>query len=141
MMKKLNWLKLLPLLAVSLAGAWLAGCSSTSNVEKRKQERPGVFESLSPEFQSLVNQGQIRRGMDTNAVYIAWGPPGQMSQAEGDSGESFTWSYYQFYVQQASTWGGRHIYYNSYPVNYISAQVTFTNDIVKQWQTYPSPGY
>jgi hypothetical protein len=140
-MKTFNQLKPLPLLAIALAGALLAGCSTTSTIETRKHERPGVFEALSPEFQSLVNQGQIRRGMDTNAVYIAWGQPGQISEAESDSGESFTWSYYSFYVQQASAWGWRHVYYNSYPINYIAAQATFTNGIVKQWQTYPSPGY
>jgi hypothetical protein len=140
-MKTFNQLKPLSFLAVALASALLAGCSTTSTIETRKQERPGAFEALSPEFQSLVNQGQIRRGMDTNAVYIAWGQPGQISQAESDAGESFTWSYYSFYVQQTSGWGWRHVYYNSYPINYIAAQATFTNGIVSQWQTYPAPGY
>jgi hypothetical protein len=37
--------------------------------------------------------------------------------------------------------GWRHVYYGYNPVNYISAQVTFTNGFVKQWQTYPVPGY
>jgi hypothetical protein len=127
------------LLAIVFAGALLAGCATHSTIQSRKQERPGVFESLSPEFQSLVDHGQIRRGMDTNAVYIAWGQPGQITAAETDAGESTTWSYYGFYVQQANTWGWRHMYTSSYPINYISAQATFTNGIVKQWQTYPPP--
>lgn len=140
-MKTINPLTFNSVLIFIFACVLLAGCTATSTIEGRKQERPGAFESLSPEFQALVNQGQIRRGMDTNAVYIAWGTPGQISQAESPEGESETWSYYSYYVQQATAWGWRHYYYSSYPINYITAQATFTNGIVVQWQTYPAPGY
>jgi hypothetical protein len=138
-MKTLNhWKSFLLLL---LAGMFLAGCASSSTVAKRKQERPAAYDALSPEMRSLVDQGKITRGLGTDAVYIAWGQPGQVTQGENDLGQTTTWSYYGYYTQQTTVWGWRHVYYGYNPVNYISAQVTFTNGFVKQWQTYPAPGY
>ncbi|HXC99267.1 MAG TPA: hypothetical protein VN048_07990 [Verrucomicrobiae bacterium] len=137
-MKLLNHWKSLSLLA--LAGMLLAGCGANS-VAARKQERLAAYEALSPEMRSLVDQGNITRGLDTNAVYIAWGPPAQVTQGENDLGETTTWSYYGTFTQQTTYWGWRHVYYGYNPVNFISGQVTFTNGYVKQWQTYPAPGY
>jgi hypothetical protein len=137
-MKTLNPWKSFSLLL--LAGLLLAGCAANS-VATRKKERPAVYEALSPEMRLLVDQGQITRGLDTNAVYIAWGQPGQVTQGENDLGQTTTWSYYGTFTQQTTIMGWHHVYYGYNPVNYISAQVTFTNGSVKQWQTYPVPGY
>jgi hypothetical protein len=138
-MKTLNHWKSLFLLA--LAGMLLAGCAASSTVMKRKQERPAAYEALSPEVRAFVDQGKITRGLDTNAVYLAWGQPAQVTQGENDLGQTTTWSYYGFFTQQTTVMGWRHVYYGYNPVNYISAQVIFTNGFVKQWQTYPAPGY
>jgi hypothetical protein len=124
-----------------LAGLLLAGCATHSTVPSRKKERAAAYAALPPDLQTVVDSGNVKRGMDTNAVYIAWGQPGQVNSGETDAGQTMTWSYYGFYMQQATVWGAHHVYYNSYPVNYISAQVIFTNGLVKQWQTYPAPGY
>lgn len=124
-----------------LAGILLAGCVAPSTVMTRKQERPAAYDALSPEMRSLVDQGKISRGMSMDAVYIAWGQAGEVTQGENELGQTTTWTYYGYFLQEASVWGWRRIYYNYYPVNYISAQVTFTNGFVKQWQTYAAPGY
>lgn len=138
-MEPLNHWKSLSLLA--LAGLLFAGCATSSTVAKRKQERPAAYAALSPEWRSLVDQGNIIRGMSMDDVYIAWGKAGQETQGENDLGQTTTWSYYTVYTQTSTIWGYRHVYYGYNPVNYISAQVIFTNGFVKQWQTYPVPGY
>jgi hypothetical protein len=92
-------------------------------------------------MRALLDQGRIKVGMDTNAVYIAWGAPGEVTEGETESAQTTWWTYYGNYLQEVRVWGWRRMYYDYYPINYISAQVTFTNGIVKQWQTYPSPGY
>ncbi len=138
-MKTLNPWKSLSLLA--LAGMLLTGCAASGTVATRKQERPAAYEALSPEMRALVDQGKISRGLSTDGVYIAWGKPGQVTEGENELGQTTTWSYYGSYLQETTIWGRRRIYYSYNPVNYISGQVTFTNGFVKQWQTYPSPGY
>jgi hypothetical protein len=128
-----HW-RLLPLILI-------AGCIAPSTVLTRQRERPAAYAALSPETRALVDQGRIRVGMDTNAVYIAWGQPGEVTEGENQSGRTTSWTYYDSYLQELRVWGWHRMYYDYYPINYISAQVTFTNSIVKQWQTYPAPGY
>ena len=79
--------------------------------------------------------------MTPDAVYIAWGRPDQISEGENDAGHPITWTCYGAYLQGMETWGWRRMYFSSYPVNYIRARVVFVNGAVKQWQTYPAPGF
>ena len=123
-----------------LAGLVLAGCA-TSTVLTRKQERYAAYEALTPEMRSLVDQGQIKIGMTMDAVYIAWGPPGQVLQGENEAGKTTTWVYYGGYVQEARYWGYRRLHYDYYPGSYVRAQVVFVNGLVKSWQTFAEPGY
>jgi hypothetical protein len=124
-----------------LVGVFLAGCVAPDTIISRQQERPAAYGALRPETRILVDQGKIKVGMDTNAVYIAWGQPGEVTEGETAAGQSTAWTYYGSYIQEVRVWGWRRMYYDYYPINYISAQVTFTNGIVNQWQIYPSPGY
>src|SRR5580692_3399102 len=101
-MKTLNhWKILFPIL---LGGMLLAGCAAPSTVITRKQERPGAYTALSADDRALVDQGKIKRGLNMDAVYIAWGQPGQVTQGENDAGQTTTWSYYGFYTQQTTVW-------------------------------------
>jgi len=86
-------------MGILLAGLVLAGCA-TSTVMSRKQERYAAYEALTPEMRGLVDQGQIKVGMTTDAIYIAWGPPGRMLQGENEAGKTTTWVYYGSYVQE-----------------------------------------
>src|SRR3981081_4946923 len=61
-------------LGLSASAIILTSCSTT---ESRISDHPEIFNSLSPRDQALVRQGQIRSGMSTNAVWLAWGSPEQ----------------------------------------------------------------
>jgi hypothetical protein len=60
--------------------AILAGCST---IQARKQHRLAAYEALAPSVQALVDEGKVELGMDTNAVYIAWGPPSVVAETPG----------------------------------------------------------
>jgi hypothetical protein len=132
--------------------AFSAGCASTRNtIDKRKQERAGVYAGLSNEYRALVDAGKIKVGMPMDAVYIAWGKPSQVVGGENAQGAQTTWIYEGTQLQEYRYWssgpyGGRRRYYSSptlesdyFPASYVQAQVTFQDGLVKAWQTYPAP--
>jgi len=131
----------------------LTGCAS-STIEKRRVERAAAYASLSPEMKSAVDQGQIKVGMNMDAVYIAWGRPSQILSGESDTNATITWLYYGTQLQEVRYWayrpywGGRHCYpyhgapyleYDYYPRNYVSAEVLFEKSLVKSWRRLPPP--
>jgi hypothetical protein len=118
----------------------LAGCASSTIASRKERDLP-AYEALTPEMRALVDQGRIRAGMNTNAVYIAWGRPDQVTEGLDSSELTTTWSYYGAYLQDVQVWGWRRVYDSSYSVSYIRGSVQFTNNIVKSWQTFPAPGY
>jgi hypothetical protein len=118
----------------------LTGCA-TSTIESRKQERASGFAALSPEFKTLVLDGQIRRGMTEDAVYIAWGRPAQVLQREDQGGLVTIWVYLGGWMEETRYWYN----YRRYPVidyqprTYVRAEITFTGGVVSAWQTLPQP--
>src|SRR5947208_2276670 len=99
-----------------LSAALFTGCA-TSTIQSRKQERAATYANLAPEMKTLVDQGQIKVGMPMDAVYIAWGPPGDILQSENQGGKTTTWLYYGSSLQETRVWG-RYRLYNSYqPIN------------------------
>jgi len=125
-----------------LACLLLTGCA-TSSVESRRRERAAGFAALSPEFQTLVNDGQIRRGMTQDAVYIAWGKPAQILQREDQQGVVTIWLYHGGWMEETRYWP----HYSRVPLNdyqprtYVSAEITFVNGVVQAWRTLPQPVY
>ena len=117
-----------------------AGCA-TSTIESRRKERLASYNALPPDQKQLVDQGQIKVGMSTDAVYIAWGKPGEVLKGASESGETITWAYFDTYLQEIHYWGWRRVRTDFYPVHYVRAKVVFVNGVVKEWQTYPGPGY
>jgi hypothetical protein len=136
----MNHLRHLIPLPVLLVGLLLAGCAS-STVQSRRQERPAAYEALPTESRELVDQGQIKAGMGMDAVYIAWGKPGEVLKGGNETGETVTWDYFGTYLQEIQYWGYRRLRTDFYPVRYLRIQVVFANGVVKQWQTFPAPGY
>lgn len=135
-----------------LAFLLTAGCATNRTPQARKQERPAAYASLSPEFQSLVDQGQIKVGMPVDAVYIAWGKPSQVIQGESFQGRIITWLYYGITFEEYRYWGYRP--YASYyywpsptlehdyvPRQYVQAEVNFQNGAVTSWRNMPRPAY
>jgi hypothetical protein len=78
------------LLGLAAVGLCLTSCET---LEKRISEHPDIFNSLSPRDQALVRQGQIRSGMSTNAVWLAWGSPEQKVAGEMRGHQTETWIY------------------------------------------------
>ena len=125
-----------------LTGLLLMGCAS-STIETRRTERSASYAALTPEVRALVDQGQIRRGMTQDAVYIAWGKPGQILQQEDQRGHVTVWLYHGGWMEENRYWTR----YSRYPVTdyeprtYVSAEITFMNGVVESWRTLPRPTY
>ncbi|MEK7684090.1 MAG: hypothetical protein AAB466_01565 [Verrucomicrobiota bacterium] len=125
----------------------LAGCA-TSTIQTRKAQNIIAYNAFSPEVWKLVDQGQIKVGMNTNAVFIAWGRPSKILTDESSNRLISTWIYYGSWVESIPYW--------SYTPNrygwgtydhrvlpcartYVRAEVVFQDDHVIQWRTFPSP--
>jgi hypothetical protein len=76
---------------VTAAGAFLLGGCSTP--ESRISENRGLYNTLPARQQQLVAQGQIAPGMSRNAVWLAWGNPGQKVNGYARGNPTETWIY------------------------------------------------
>jgi outer membrane murein-binding lipoprotein Lpp len=81
------------LVAAALCTAWLAGCSTVSS---RIQENPGLFASLPPDQQALVQQGKVVVGMDMATVRLAKGDPDRVTTRTTAGGEMQIWHYVNY---------------------------------------------
>ncbi len=140
----------LPFLVALLVAA-LAGCA-TSTIESRRTERLAAYDALPPEQRSLVDQGQVRVGMGADAVYIAWGKPQQVAQAEDKDGMSEIWVYHGSTLDTYNYWTFRErtdrtgrtyldrvLETDSQIRSYVSAEITMVNGKVTAWKTYATP--
>jgi hypothetical protein len=136
--------------ALLLTALLAAGCQ-TSTVESRRAERPSAYEALAPEIRALVDQGQIKVGMNEDAVYIAWGPPSEIVQSETQSGRLTTWLYHSTMMEETRYWAYREIWRGNQmflerylerdydPRHYVKAEIVFEKGAVKEWRTLPKP--
>jgi hypothetical protein len=129
-------------LLVLLMGLLLAGCA-TNSIESRRQERPASYANFSPELQALVNAGQIRRGMNEDAVYIAWGKPAQVVQVEDQNGLQAIWIYTGGWMEETRYWyPHRRFPETDYqPRTYVRAELVFVGGLLQSWRTLPQPVY
>lgn len=130
----------------------LGGCK-TSTIDSRKEEKAAAYAMLPPEIRADVDAGRIRVGMNSDAVYMAWGKPAQVLEGENEQGHITTWLYEGGWMQEERYWAyrtigvgkgayaERYLAHDYYPRAYISAEVTFVNGTVKQWRTLPRPTY
>lgn len=77
---------------VAAGAVFLGGCET---VENRVAEHQDIYNNLSPNDQTLVSQGKIRYNMSMNAVWLAWGSPGQKSVGNMKGHPTETWVYIQ----------------------------------------------
>lgn len=80
------------LLHLILAGLLFASCAP-STPQARIQKSPEKFQALSSAHRSLVETGQIDRGMPPDAVYLAWGSPSRVFQGSNHSQLTERWDY------------------------------------------------
>ena len=116
------------------------GCStlSGSSLDARKKERYSAYQALPVDIRQAVDTGTLKAGMNTDAVYIAWGSPSEMISGGNASGEYVTWIYKAQYIQQVESFGYRlrTEYINS---SYVRAQAIFAGGVLKEWQSFPHP--
>lgn len=126
----------------------LIGCATSANLfEKRRAERIAAYNALAPEFKAAVDQGQIKVGMSQDAVYIAWGPPAQILRSGTAQGEVTRWLYTGSYMEEYRYWTGSRgrgfpsesLQYDYIPRDYVSAEVVFSDGMVKSWSMKPQP--
>ncbi|MBK1831822.1 hypothetical protein JIN77_13890 [Verrucomicrobiaceae bacterium R5-34] len=131
----------LPLLAL------LASCSSTPT--SRIEDNPAIYKSLSPKHQELVSKGQIARGMNKPAVFLAMGHPDGKVTGNKDGKDYERWDYTQMVPVYSSGFSpyygygfGRHGYGPRYGIGYIpsvhyvprrGSSVDFSNGKVTGW--------
>lgn len=138
------------ILVIFCCGAILCGCA-TSTIDKRRTERISAYEALSPEFQKLVDAGEIKVGMSKDAVYIAWGKPTEIIYAEDNNGKIESWLYYGRYMKEYRYWNYqsvarsdgeyliRHLESEYNPESFLKAELQFSNNKLFRWKTLPKP--
>jgi hypothetical protein len=138
-------------LLVCLALGLLATSCVPSTPQARIQQNPEMFAALSPKEQSLVQRGEIAKGMPPDAVVLAWGAPAMSYEGNKKGQASLRWDYTSAYpVYTAAYYGGygyggyghhgRYGYYGygfgpelTY-VPYRSSSVWFVNNRVESWE-------
>lgn len=73
----------------------LAGCDS--GVSARIQEKATVFNTLTPDQQEMIRNGQIEAGFTTDMVYLALGKPSKIHTKQSPDGPITVWTYSRFY--------------------------------------------
>ena len=128
-----------------IIGLMLTGCASTSSsIEGRKKERVTGYSALPPETRTLVDSGQIRKGMNQDAVYIAWGKPAQILEEENQTGHATIWLYEGGWMEETRYWTGRHharLEHDYQPRTYVRAELVFVKGVLESWRSLPQPTY
>lgn len=91
-----------------LASLVLSACAP-STPQARIEKYPEKFAALDKREQTLVQQGQIDRGMSMDAVMLAWGFPGRRFEGSRDSKMTERWDYFgtvPVYSPPVYAWGG-----------------------------------
>lgn len=129
----------------------LSGCATQSTVQSRRQEKPAAYAALPDDQRRLVDSGEIKVGMNEDAVYIAWGKPAQVLQSEDASGHVTTWLYQGTTTDEYVRWRYQELAGPRGPIftrrldtdynvrDYVSAELVFQDGRLKSWRTLPKP--
>jgi len=90
-MKK-NYL-LSTLSGIAILGAMMLSSCAPSTPQARIEKSPSLYNSLPSEDKTLVQQGQIKKGMHKDAVYLAWGRANSITQGNKDGRNYERWTY------------------------------------------------
>lgn len=146
------------LLAVGLLAALLGACA-TPSPQSRIANNPALYEALSPEHREFVASGVIREGMTRDAVFLAWGRPGRVSEGSRGGNVFETWTYLENVpvrrhdigigggwsryghrgrgYHRHRGWGYDPFYGGGSTVDWVpvwAAEVTFIRDRVSEWR-------
>lgn len=136
------------LFAAALAG--ILGSCAPSTPQHRIQQRPQDFARLSEKDKELVSRGEIAKGMEKDAVALAWGSPASRVEGLKDGETMERWDYrgQQPVVSNHFHGGYRSGYYGPYRYSgygvgfgpqitylpYRKASVWFVNERVDEWE-------
>ena len=131
---------------ILLTALLVSGCATTGKtVDGRKKERAAAYAALTPEFKTLVDTGEIRKGMNEDAVYIAWGKPAQVLQQENAQGRATIWLYEGGWLEETRywtpEWRASRLEHYYQPRAYVRAEIIFVNGTVESWRQLPQPVY
>jgi hypothetical protein len=73
---------------------FLAGCTTMTTTERRIEQNPALFQSLSEKHRALVREGKVTEGMSKDAVTLAWGRPHEKRQGSSGGKTRETWVYF-----------------------------------------------
>ena len=96
-MKSIPWVCAITLFSL------LIGCSTP---QTRAQEKSEMFQKLSSEERAIVLKGKIQPGMNTDAVYIAFGEPQHIEK----EGNQEVWVYTKTEFYEIPNWHYHQIY-------------------------------
>jgi hypothetical protein len=131
-------------LAASAALLGLSGCASDT-VGQRKAERPAAYAALSADDREQVDRGQLREGMETNAVYLALGSPGEVLAGLPPDGTGMVWRYFRDRTRLAAyrqaVYTGQsgptyETFYEQTAKRYLALVVVFEDGRVTRWRGY-----
>jgi hypothetical protein len=132
----------------------VAGCQS-SGIEARRKANSAAYAALSPAERVLVDRGQLSKGMNTNAVLIAWGKPNDVDILRTPNGPYLIWNYYmpvppgliasKTAPQRAGTAPGPVVYVDAQGrkraahFQYVERSAVFFEGRLDSWQINPPP--
>jgi hypothetical protein len=135
----------------------LAGCASPNPTDpkliaKRRAERASAYTALTDEQRAVVDSGQIKVGLNEDAVYIAWGPPAQVLRSGDANGERVTWLFHNSTADEFLFWRYREVPRKDGTVflerfldrdynyrDYVSAELVFADGKLLSWRMLPKP--
>jgi hypothetical protein len=137
-------MRLPPAALFFVAGFLLTGCST---IESRIEKNRAAFDRLPALQQTLVKRGEIREGLNEDAVYLAWGKPDDITHGSEGGRRFDVWIYYRYRQDTIDDYEyvprryGRHIGFDSvYRPRYVTRasldrRVVFERGKVVAWET------
>lgn len=118
-------------LLLALAAGLLVVSCAPNTPQARIGKSPEKFAALNQRDRELVERGELRRGMSQDAVWLAWGSPGQTYQGTQKGKQAERWDYlgtkpvYSSWI--GGGWGYSPYGYGRY--GYSSLNVAFGPDV------------
>lgn len=130
-----------------LAGAVLVFCPGCSTPETRAQDKSDAFSKVPKKFREAALKGELREGMNADAVFVALGDPARVSEGQQKGVKFEKWIYTRMQSQDIPAWrevyerdnNGRVIAFQRYDPVHITRiedalEVRFENGKVVGWE-------
>lgn len=113
----------------ALAALFLVSCASQTP-EYRISMRPAVFEHLSAKEKELVRKGEISKGMDRDAVALAWGSPSDRVEGFRSGKPMERWDYRSSRPVMTNNFFGGYNYGRYGPYRYSGLGAGFGPEVI-----------